>query len=72
MESYNTYGNRGFQVIGNITTMKLLRRYIMKKLTFLAFFTLLAVTAFAQNISDFDIQGNDDGTMTILNYKGSA
>ncbi|MDR2519198.1 MAG: leucine-rich repeat domain-containing protein [Spirochaetaceae bacterium] len=23
-------------------------------------------------ISDFDIQGNDDGTMTILNYKGLA
>lgn len=23
-------------------------------------------------ISDFDIQGNDDGTMTILNYKGMA
>jgi hypothetical protein len=25
---------------------------------------------FAQNTSDFEIQGNDDGTMTILNYKG--
>jgi hypothetical protein len=32
----------------------------------------LIVSLSAQNTSDFEIQGNDDGTMTILNYKGQA
>jgi len=44
----------------------------MKKFGILVIFTLLTVSLFAQNISDFDIQGNDDGTMTILNYKGDT
>jgi hypothetical protein len=35
-------------------------------------FVFLTVSLFAQNTSDFEIQGNDDGTMTILNYKGMA
>jgi hypothetical protein len=44
----------------------------MKKFTFFAVFVLLTVSLSAQNTSDFEIQGNDDGTMTILNYKGLA
>jgi len=44
----------------------------MKKFVFLIVFSLLAVFLFAQNVSDFDVQGNDDGTMTILNYKGTV
>jgi hypothetical protein len=44
----------------------------MKKFIFGLVLAFLTVTLFAQNTSDFDIQGNDDGTVTILNYKGLA
>ncbi|MDR2194111.1 MAG: leucine-rich repeat domain-containing protein [Treponema sp.] len=44
----------------------------MKRRICVAVFTVLAVSLPAQNVSDFEIQGNDDGTMTILNYKGMA
>ena len=44
----------------------------MKKFVFGMVFTFLMVCLYAQNTSDFEIQGNDDGTMTILNYKGLA
>jgi hypothetical protein len=40
----------------------------MKKFTFLVIFSFLMVALYAQNTSDFEIKGNDDGTMTILNY----
>jgi hypothetical protein len=42
----------------------------MKNIVFLAVFCFLLVSLNAQNTSDFEIQGNDDGTMTVLNYKG--
>jgi hypothetical protein len=45
---------------------------MMKKLTFLVGFAFLMGSLYAQNTSDFEIQGNDDGTMTILNYKGQG
>jgi hypothetical protein len=44
----------------------------MKKFVFGMVFAFLMVCLYAQNTSDFEIQGNDDGTMTILNYKGMA
>jgi hypothetical protein len=39
---------------------------------FLLAAVLLAQHAYAQNVSDFEIIGNDDGSMTIINYKGMA
>jgi hypothetical protein len=42
----------------------------MKRIVFLSVFCFLMAFLYAQNTSDFEIQGNDDGTMTILNYKG--
>jgi hypothetical protein len=48
------------------------KEFYMKRRMFAIGFTLLAVSLYAQNTSDFEIQGNDDGTMTILNYKGMA
>jgi len=44
----------------------------MKKIVFFACFVFLMSSLYAQNTSDFEIQGNDDNTMTILNYKGQA
>jgi hypothetical protein len=44
----------------------------MKKFVFGLLFTFLSVFLFAQNTSDFEIKGNDDGTITILDYKGLA
>jgi hypothetical protein len=44
----------------------------MKKFVFGVVFAFLVGSLSAQNVSDFEIQGNDDGTMTILNYKGLA
>jgi hypothetical protein len=44
----------------------------MKKVTFFVGLVFLMSSLYAQNTSDFEIQGNDDGTMTILNYKGMA
>lgn len=44
----------------------------MRKMVFLVTFVFLMASLYAQNTSDFEIQGNDDNTMTILNYKGQA
>ena len=44
----------------------------MKKMIFLTCFVFLMGSLYAQNTSDFEVQGNDDNTMTILNYKGQA
>jgi hypothetical protein len=44
----------------------------MKRKLFAVLLVLMSALAFGQNTSDFEIQGNDDGTMTILNYKGLA
>jgi len=44
----------------------------MKKIAFLVGFVFLMASLYPQNVSDFDVQGNDDGTMTIMNYKGTA
>ena len=49
-----------------------LKELVVKKVTFLVGFVFFMVSLYAQNTSDFEIQGNDDGTMTILNYKGLA
>jgi hypothetical protein len=43
-----------------------------KKLWFTVFALTLAVAAFAQNASDFDIEQLADGTLKITGYKGSA
>jgi hypothetical protein len=48
------------------------KEWYMKRRMIAAVFTALALSLYAQNVSDFEIQGNDDGTMTILNYKGMA
>lgn len=44
----------------------------MRKMTFLVGYVFLMSSLYAQNVSDFEIQGNDDSTMTIVNYKGQA
>ncbi|GHU07177.1 hypothetical protein FACS1894151_01090 [Spirochaetia bacterium] len=44
----------------------------MKRVVFLVGFVFLMVSLYAQNVSDFEVQGNDDNTMAILNYKGQA
>jgi hypothetical protein len=44
----------------------------MKKMVFLAGFVFLMVPLYAQNTNDFEVQGNDDNTISILNYKGQA
>jgi hypothetical protein len=49
-----------------------LKELKMKKFAFLVVSCFLMVSLYAQNTSDFEIQGDDDGTMTILNYKGTA
>jgi hypothetical protein len=43
-----------------------------KKTMFLAGFVLLAVSLSAQNVNEFEIQPNDDGTISLLNYRGTA
>jgi hypothetical protein len=47
-----------------------LMEWMVKKILFLISFVYLTGSLYSQNTSDFEIQGNDDGTMTILNYKG--
>ena len=44
----------------------------MKKMVFWFSFVLLMSSLYAQNASDFEVLGNDDNTMTILNYRGQA
>ena len=43
----------------------------MKKIYWGLFFIILSVSLNAQNINDFDVQGNDDSTITILSYRGA-
>ena len=45
----------------------------MKRFVFFAVFcfSLISVSLNAQSVADFEIVGNDDGTMTIVNYRGS-
>jgi hypothetical protein len=49
-----------------------LKELVMKKMVFLAGFVFLMVYLYAQNTSDFEVQGNNDNTMTIVNYKGQV
>jgi len=44
----------------------------MKKISLGLVFTVLTTGIFAQNAGDFEIRGNDDVTLTILNYKGTV
>jgi hypothetical protein len=48
------------------------KEFAMKRMVFSLGFVFLMGSLYAQIVSDFEIQGNDDGTMTILNYKGLA
>jgi len=41
-----------------------------KKGVFIIVFVIFFNSLYAQNVSDFDIQVHDNGTVTILNYKG--
>jgi hypothetical protein len=45
---------------------------IMKKILFLISFVILTSSMYAQNENDFGVQENDDGTIAISNYSGTA